>query len=253
MLKLYDPELEGMGLDEANLDLTNYLNENNLHESSQIEELCQKIRLEINEKTKITVSCGIAANKMLAKMCSEINKPNGQFHLKSDKEEILDFIGKRPIRKIGGIGSVSEQLLIGIGVHTCEDILKKKREIKICFTENAFEFFMKSALGIARCFHEKFEDRKSINISRTFPAISSFHDMEMKLKELAESIAEDLEYCQKLTKHITVNAKTHKFEVKSKNLQLDKYIKSPEEIFVISCKLLKQLWPLDPVRLLVIV
>jgi len=239
-----------MGLDEANLDMTNYFNENNLHETSQIEELCKKVRMEINDATKITVSCGIAPNKMLAKMSSEINKPNGQFLLKNNKEEILEFMAKRPIRKIPGIGSVSEQLLIGLGIHNCEGLLQKKREVKICFTENAFEFFIKSALGIARCFHEKYEDRKSFSVSRTFSTISSLSEMEIKLKDLAESIADDLQYCQKMAKHITVNAKTHKFEVKSKNLILDKYIKSQEEIFTLSCKLLRQLWPLDPVRLL---
>ena len=246
----YDPEQESMGLDEANLDMTNYFNENNIRETYQIEELCKKIRMEINEKTKITVSCGIAPNKMLAKMCSEVNKPNGQFLLKNDKEEILNFMGQRPIRKIPGIGNVNEQLLIGLGIHTCEDILKKKREIKICFTENAFEFFMKAALGISRCFHEKFEDRKSISVSRTFQAICDYGQMEMKLKELSESLGDDLEHLKKLSKHISVNAKTHKFEVKSKNMMLDKYIKSSEEVFSFASKLLKQLWPLDPVRLL---
>ena len=242
--------MESMGLDEANLDMTNYLNENNIHETSQLEELCKKIRETINEATKITVSCGIAPNKMLAKMCSEINKPNGQFLLKNNKETILEFMAKRPIRKIPGIGSVSEQLLIGLGIHSCEELLKKQREVKICFTENAFEFFMKSALGIARCFHEKYEDRKSFSVSRTFTTISSLSDMEAKLKDLAESIADDLQYCQKMAKHISVNAKTHKFEVKSKNMILDKYIKAQEDIYSIACKLLKQLWPLDPVRLL---
>lgn len=250
ILKNYDPELESMGLDEANLDLTNYLQENNIQNFEKIEDLCKKIRNEVNEATKITCSCGIASNKMLAKMCSEINKPNGQFLLKNTREEILEFMSKKPIRKIPGIGSVNEQLLIGLGVHNCEDILSKKKEIKICFTENSFEFFIKAALGIARCFHEKSEERKSISVSRTFPTIASFKDMENKLRELAESIADDLEYFGKMAKHITVNAKTHKFEVKSKNLVLDKFIKSKEEIFTNSCILLKQLWPLDPVRLL---
>lgn len=249
-MKNYDPEYESMGLDEANLDMTNYIQENNIDDFTKIEELCKNIRLEINEKTKITCSCGIAPNKMLAKMCSEINKPNGQFLLKNDIEQIFEFMNKRPIRKIPGIGSVNEQLLFGLGVHSCEDILNKKREIKICFTENSFEFFIKAALGISRCYHEKLEERKSFSVSRTFSTISSMKDMEAKLKDLSESIADDLEYAGKIAKHISLNAKTHKFEVKSKNLMLDKYIKSKDEIFAFSCILLKQLWPLDPVRLL---
>lgn len=73
----YDPKLESVGLDEANLDVSEYLKENDLdHDLGRIY-IAREIREKIFQEISITSSCGIASNKMLAKVCSELNKPNG--------------------------------------------------------------------------------------------------------------------------------------------------------------------------------
>lgn len=250
VLKPFDSELESMGLDEANLDLTSYLNEHNLTKSEDIMNLCAEIRKEIHEKTGVTASCGVGPNKMIAKMASEIKKPNGQFQILNNKEDIMKFMNERPIRKIPGIGSVTEQLLIGLDIHKCSDVIEKAAMIKLNFTMNAFEFLIKSSLGLGRVYHDTAEERKSINISRTFSPLSTFEEMSLKLRELANEIAEDLQYNNLLSKHVCLQIKTHKFEMKSKGTEIEKYIKTADEIYEISIKLLKMVWPIDPVRLL---
>jgi len=77
VLAFYDPRLESVGLDEANLDLTEYLAENGLDNDLGRIYLGWEIREKIYSKISLTSSCGIGSNKMLAKICSEINKPNG--------------------------------------------------------------------------------------------------------------------------------------------------------------------------------
>lgn len=77
ILAEYDPEYESMGGDEANLDLTNYLREHDIHGKDKVWELCETIRKRVYDKIKLTISCGIAPNKMLAKLGSDMNKPNG--------------------------------------------------------------------------------------------------------------------------------------------------------------------------------
>jgi DNA polymerase kappa len=77
VLRNYDPDFEEVGLDEANLDVTDYLQKNKMDNDIGRLKLAQKIRDEIKDKTKMTASCGIAPNKMLAKICSDINKPDG--------------------------------------------------------------------------------------------------------------------------------------------------------------------------------
>ena len=67
-------------------------------------------RGKIKERTRgLTASAGIAPNSRLAKICSDMNKPDGQFRLGPDGSEIMRFVEGLPIRKISGIGNVTEQ------------------------------------------------------------------------------------------------------------------------------------------------
>lgn len=206
--------------------------------------------MKCNEATGVTCSCGIGPNKMLSKLATEINKPNGQYLMKNDKEEIMSFLSKLPVRKIPFIGSQSEQLLNGLGINTCSDILTRASEIYIAFTENAFDFFIRSALGVARCYHETLEDRKSVNVSRTFPVITKVEEFEKKIREIAGLISEDLKQYKKKSKHITLVVKTHNFDVKNHGTPTDKYMNDADEIANVCLKMLKHLLPLDPLRLI---
>lgn len=117
--------------------------------------LAEQIRLEIKEKTKMTASCGIAPNKMLAKICSDINKPDGQTFLQNEVPKIEDFMRKLLLRKLPGVGKINEQILLGLGLELCGDIQKKATEIFINFTENAFDFLIRASYGIAKNTHEE--------------------------------------------------------------------------------------------------
>ena len=249
IIEEYDPDYESGGLDEAILDLTGYANEHGLTKKEEIEKVCYDMRMRINTATGITCSCGIGPNKMLAKLSTEINKPNGQYYMSPVKEDILDFLSKLPVRKIPGIGSSAEQLLNGLGINTCKHILDSLPEVYVAFTENAFDFFLRSALGISRCYHEMPEDRKSVSVSRTFQVITKVPEMEKKVQEIAFLLAEDLQYYKKKAKHITLIIKTHNFDVKNKGVAIDRYTDDGTEITNTCLKLLKEFMPLDPLRL----
>ncbi|CAF3587957.1 unnamed protein product [Rotaria sp. Silwood1] len=120
----YDENYGSCGLDEAFADLTNHLQirktlseeqrtfpkeENSIQTiifGITAEETVQEIRHRIYLTTRLTASAGIACNMRLAKLCSDINKPNGQYQLESNVNIILNFIRNLPIRKIKGIGKV---------------------------------------------------------------------------------------------------------------------------------------------------
>jgi len=92
ILKQYDPNLETIGMDEANLDVTDYLREHKLDHPEGRIYLANKIREQIETQTRMTASMGVACNKMLAKICSEINKPNGQSYLPFEFNVIREFM-----------------------------------------------------------------------------------------------------------------------------------------------------------------
>ena len=119
IVEQYDPDFTSMGLDECSLDVTDYCDEHNIVTDEQKQDLGHEIRMKINEATRLTCSAGIACNKMLAKIGSDMNKPNGQHFLKADADVIREFMGKLDIRKIPGIGRMTELILNNLGVKTC--------------------------------------------------------------------------------------------------------------------------------------
>ncbi|MGH7983897.1 MAG: DNA polymerase IV, partial [Candidatus Udaeobacter sp.] len=106
--------IEPLSLDEAYLDVT-------AHPSvPRVAGLAQAIRNTIFHKTKLTSSAGVGPNKLIAKIATEINKPNGQFEVKP--EEVPKFMKDLPVRKIWGIGEKSERRLEELGVKTCGEL-----------------------------------------------------------------------------------------------------------------------------------
>ena len=84
IVESYDPDFESMGLDEANLDVTEYCMNHQITTDEQKENLALEIRTKIKEATQLTCSAGIACNRMLAKICTDMNKPDGQTFLPAD-------------------------------------------------------------------------------------------------------------------------------------------------------------------------
>lgn len=77
LLKQFDPNLEVPSSDEFLLDVTDYLKSHQMEDDIGRIFLGDKIRKIIYENTKLTASCGVASNKLLSKICSDFNKPNG--------------------------------------------------------------------------------------------------------------------------------------------------------------------------------
>jgi len=92
----YDPSFIATSLDEAYLNITSVC----IERSITGEEVATELRAAIHQETGLTCSVGVAPNRMIAKVCSDINKPNGQFILPNDREAVLTFVYTLPIRKV---------------------------------------------------------------------------------------------------------------------------------------------------------
>jgi len=145
----YDPEFSAVSLDEAFLDLTNFLQaREEMGSRMTAAEAVEEMRTRIRESTQLTASAGIAPNGMLAKVCSDRNKPDGQFILENSREAVMDFMQQLPIRKISGIGNVTEQMLGALDITTCQHLWDKRHLLHLLFSENSYDYFLRVALGL---------------------------------------------------------------------------------------------------------
>ena len=107
--------LNRLSLDEAFLDVSQCPR---CHGSATL--IAQEIRQRVADTIGITVSAGIAPNKFIAKIASDLNKPNGQYVV--TPQQVDGFLQKMPVNRIWGVGKVTAQRLEQQGIKTCADV-----------------------------------------------------------------------------------------------------------------------------------
>jgi DNA polymerase-4 len=177
------PLVETLSLDEAYLDVS----ENARAPAA----LAREIRDTIFKETKLTASAGIGPNKLIAKIASEINKPNGQYEVKP--ENVAEFMRPLPVRKLWGIGAVAEERLAHEGISTCGEMQRLSRPaLQELFGKFGAELFS-LCRGIDDRPVEPNRERKSLSTEETFTSdLTTLGECEEKLDVLFEELAADL-------------------------------------------------------------
>ena len=239
VLMEYDPRFQSASIDEAYLNITAYCAENGVG----AEEAVERMRAEVKERTRVTVSAGIAANARLAKICSNINKPDGQFVLPSERGEIVRFMGALPTRKVSGIGRVMERELAAVGICNVGDIYEQRGYILPLFGEKAHVFLLQAYLGLGRTRIQPAEEtaRKSVGTERTFRAISDPGVLREKLKEAAEELEKDLAKAEVRGRTVVLKVKQHTFEVYTRQIVAGRAVCKAGELYELGEKMLGKL------------
>jgi DNA polymerase kappa len=235
----YDPRFESASIDEAYLNITNYCE---MH-SIDPEEAVEQLRREVHEKTKITISAGIAANAKLAKICSNMNKPNGQFRLANDRNVIMAFMRDLPTRKVNGVGRVFERELDAIGVKTCGDIYANRQYLAKLFGEKAFQFLMQCHLGLGRTKVQPAEEyeRKSVGTESTFADMSGHVELRDKLRWTAEELEKDMQRTGFKGRTLVLKVKLHTYEVFTRQVIPPKAVWLADDLYKYSVPMLAKL------------
>jgi len=175
--------IEPLSLDEAYLDVTAHPNAPGA--------LAHEIRTAIFDKTRLTSSAGVGPNKLIAKIASELNKPNGQFEVK--QENIPEFMRDLHVRKIWGIGEKSERKLEELGVKTCSDLQRFSRpELVNVFGKFGLDLY-DLCRGIDHRPVEPDRPRKSLSTEETFTVdLTTLEQCEEKLEELFQDLMAEL-------------------------------------------------------------
>ncbi|KAJ8380386.1 hypothetical protein SKAU_G00011640 [Synaphobranchus kaupii] len=203
------------------------------------EEAVREMRFRIEQRTTLTASAGIAPNMMLAKVCSDKNKPNGQYRIPAERQAVMDFIQNLPIRKVSGIGKVTETMLKALEITTCSELGQKGALLSLLFSEVSWHHFLQISLGLGSTHIERDCERKSMSMERTFGEMNRADHQYDLCRELCRDLAHDLQKEDLKGKTVTVKLKNVNFEVKTRASTLSSVVSSEAEIFAVAKDLLK--------------
>ncbi|MCU0285899.1 MAG: DNA polymerase IV [Acidobacteria bacterium] len=214
----YTDLVEPLSLDEAYLDVTE--NKKNIPYAADI---ARTILKNIREETGLTASAGVSFNKFLAKVASDIHKPNGLTVV--TPKNAAKFIDKLPIGKFFGVGKVTEKKMLELGIKTGADLKKKTRKELIQYFGKVGDFYYEIANGLDDRPVNPHRERKSIGQEQTLARdINDLSEMLAILEKLALGVEEYLK--ERLIKGRTITLKIKYFDFKS----ITRSITAPEPV-----------------------
>ena len=182
----YAPQVEGLSLDEAFLDLTG--SERLLGPAAQVGE---RLRKEVREETALAVSVGIAPIKMVAKIASECAKPDGL--LEVGVSELREFLDPLPVGRIWGVGPVARARLEGAGIRTIGDLAHTDERALHHMLGDWGDHIARLARGVDLREVEPYREPVSISEENTFASdVSDREVLEAAILAHAEAVARRL-------------------------------------------------------------
>ncbi|WP_149273377.1 DNA polymerase IV [Pareuzebyella sediminis] len=240
----YTDLVEPLSLDEAYLDVT--VNKKGNPSATLI---AKEIRQRIFDETGLKASAGISVNKFIAKVASDINKPNGQKTV--NPEEVDDFLEMLEIRKFYGVGKVTAEKMYKYGIFTGKDLKTKSLE----FLEDHFGksggYYYHVVRGIHNSPVKPHRTPKSVGAERTFSEnLSSEVFMLERLDHIAEELERRLRKSNIAGKTVTLKIKYSDFTLNTRSKTLAYFIADKSLIMETAKDLLYQEELHNSVRLL---
>lgn len=209
----------------------------------------------------LTCSVGVAPNIAIAKIASDTNKPNGQ--LLVDPSQLLKFVHTLPVRKIPGIGRVTEKILHEVfDVVTVRDLYLQRHLVNSLFKPSTAEFLLRASVGcngigglsssdFGMDEDHPFKDtssvvvdhQKGISRERTFAPESDWVKLNVRLEDIARMLSADMMKISVMAHTVTVKVKLKTFHVltRSQSLKIGAHVQTPEELVTIASRVFAQL------------
>lgn len=240
----YTDLVEPLSLDEAYLDVT--MNKKFLPSATLIAE---EIRARIAQDIGLKASAGISNSKFVAKIASDINKPNGQKTI--PPEEVEKFLEELPIEKFFGVGKVTASKMFQLGIFTGRDLKGKPLDFLITHFKKSGEHYYNVVRG--NYFSEVRPNRiqKSVAAEHTFSKnLTSEIFMMERLESIAEELQNRLQRSKVAGKTITLKIKYSDFSVQTRSKTLPVFVKDKSILLSTVKELLYQEKVKESVRLL---
>jgi DNA polymerase-4 len=215
----YTDLIEPLSIDEAFLDVTK--DKKNIGSATVI---ARKIRHEIKSRTGLTASAGISVNKFLAKIASDINKPDGLFLIRPEDAE--KFIEGLSVEKFYGIGKVTAQKMHKLGIHTGADLKKWDLVSLVRNFGKPGVFFYDIVRGIDERPVEPDQERKSVGTELTYDKdLTTRFEVIAELYKLEKELMERLEHSETTGRTITLKIRFSDFRQITRSKTLQNYVR----------------------------
>jgi DNA polymerase IV len=231
IFRRYTDLIEPLSLDEAYLDVTT----DKLGIGSAID-IAKLIRQSIYEELSLTASAGVSINKFVAKIASDLNKPDGLTFI--GPSSIESFMETLPVEKFFGVGKVTAEKMKKMGLFTGADLKKLSEERLVHHFGKSGKFFFKIVRGLDDRPVQPSRETKSVGAEDTFPIdLSSTDDLFPELEKIANTVFTRLKKHRLKGRTITVKIKYHDF----KNITRSQSFADPTDDFDTIFETAKQL------------
>ena len=240
----YTDLVEPLSLDEAYLDVT--INKQHFPSATL---LAKEIRKRIFDEVGLRASAGISINKFIAKVASDINKPNGQKTI--PPEEVITFLEDLPIEKFYGIGKVTAARMYNMGIFTGNDLKEKSEDFLIEHFNKAGGHYYNIVRGIQHSDVKTDRIQKSVATEHTFITnLTSEVYMLEKLDRIAGELEKRLKKSKILGKTVTLKIKYSDFSLQTRSKTMQFFFNDKDSLLRIAKELLYQEKLHNSVRLL---
>jgi len=244
VLQEFSPTVEQASVDEAYLDGTGLE-----RLFGPIEEVSMQIKARMKEVTGLTCSVGAAPVRFLAKIASDVNKPDGIFIIRPD--EVEEFLRVLPVSRIPGVGKKLVDVLKMLGVRTCGDVLSKPRKYWEGRLGKYGGALYDRAGGIDPNGVEVSSGAKSCSAENTFHVDTSDRAiLKQWLLSQAERVGGDLRRHGYKGRTVTLKIKYADFKQITRSRSLDGRTDNTAVVFETACELLQKVELRRPVRLI---
>jgi DNA polymerase-4 len=207
IFRRYTELIEPFSLDEAFLDVTD--DKQNIGSAIEI---AAQIKKAIKDELQLTASAGISVNKFVAKIASDINKPDGLTFIGPSR--IQNFMEGLPVEKFFGVGKVTAQKMKSMGLHSGAD-LKKLTEAELTkYFGKAGKFYYQIVRGVDNRSVQPHRESKSVGAEDTFPYdLVNLDEMHEALDKIAGIVYDRLRRLTLKGRTITLKIKYHDFKL----------------------------------------
>ncbi|MGK6352291.1 DNA polymerase IV [Parapedobacter sp. DT-150] len=217
--------IEPLSLDEAYLDVT--------HDKAGVGsaiDIAKQIKQAVRDELQLTASAGVSINKFVAKIASDMHKPDGLTFIGPSKIEA--FMAQLPVEKFYGVGNVTATKMKSMGFHTGADLKRLSEAAMVQHFGKLGKFYYQIVRGIDRREVQPHRETKSVSVEDTYQQdLTTVDDMLVELARLTAKLAVRLQRAQLKGRTVTIKFKFHDFTIMTRSHSLPALINDEAALF----------------------